>query len=643
MSLNDREKLNRIEELKSKLFNRDYQTKIEHRDSFPHFQKREVMDSWGEKESPDPDFNEKFFMKTSLFKKFFIFSIAFFVLALGYAAYMFFAQGNTVSNNNIDISVQSNAFTAGGEDYPLLLEIVNRNSSPLELVDLVLEYPKSSETTLSQDNEHMRISLGTIPAGGVKNENVKIMLFGEQGSSRQIKISLEYRVEGSNAIFVKDKLFDVSINSTPINLSIDAPTEANSNQDINFNVKATLNSTKPAPKMLLRVDYPIGFQFVKANPAPSLGNNIWNLGDLAPGAEKNISILGKMVDVFDGEEKVFHVSSGSQSDTDKSLIGVLFNSADSTVLIKKSSISATLLVNGVSQREYAVDTKTAIQGQIHWVNNLETKINNLEITAKISGNAVNRKTIASSQGFYDSSQNSITWDKNSQNKFQEVNPGDSGDVSFSLSPLSLFSASGGIMSSPTINIDISITGQQEQGGGVVTELSNTESKVIRIISDVGLSTKALFYSGNFTNTGPIPPKSDQKTTYTIVWSLSNTANNISKAQIRSTLPSWVRFVGPFYPATEDLTYDATTKEIVWNVGGIPTGTNITEAGREISFQVELTPSLSQVGTAPVIINDATLTGHDDFANVDIRVNKASLNTRLLNDASFPAGGDRVVE
>ncbi len=638
-----RDKLNKIEELKSKLFNKNYQTRIEHRESFPHFQKREVMDSWDKKENVKSNFRENFFMKTSMFKKFFRFSIIFFVLALGYASYMFFAKSNTVSNDNINISILSNATTAGGEEYPLLLEIVNKNNSPLELVDLVIEYPKSSQSSLSQDNEHLRMSLGTIPAGGIKNENIKIILFGEQGSIRQIKISLEYRVEGSNAIFVKDKFFEVSINSTPINLSIDAPNEMSSNQDINLDIKATLNATKAVSKMLLKLDYPIGFQFIKATPMPSLGNNIWNLGDLAPGAERKISILGKMLDVFDGEEKVFRVWSGSQSPSDKSLIGIVFNSLEHNVLIKKSSIETRLQINDSYSREYAVDTKTPIQGQIRWTNNLETKINDLEIKAKISGNAVNRKTISAGQGFYNSAQDIIIWDKNTQSEFIEINPGDSGNVSFSFSSLSLFSAASGIISSPSINIDVSISGRQVQNGGIVSELSNTESKTIKIISDVGLLAKALYYSGPFTNTGPIPPKVEQKTTYTIVWSLSNTANNISKTQIRSSLPSWIRFIGPFSPQSEDLTYDASTREIIWNVGTLLRGAGITGADKEISFQVEFFPSFSQVDTVPVIVNNTTLTGHDDFANVDVRVNKNSIDTRLLNDSNFPLNGSRVVE
>ena len=210
-------KLSKIEELKAKLFSRNFKTKIEHRDSFTH-ENAEVMDSWSAKDSM-VNFTERFFMKTSFFKKFFIFSMGFFVTALLYGAYMFFAGGNVVSNDNIDITILGSSFTAGGEELPLQVGITNRNTLPLELVDLVVEYPKSSSGDLAGETERIRESLGTIPSGAVRNENVKIILYGGQGTVRPIRISLEYRVEGSNAIFVKEKLYEVNINSTPITIS----------------------------------------------------------------------------------------------------------------------------------------------------------------------------------------------------------------------------------------------------------------------------------------------------------------------------------------------------------------------------------------------------------------------------------------
>jgi len=643
MSQGDREKLNRIEEMKTKLFSKNYEMKIKHHDGFVYRDDLKVSDSWGEEGDKKSTNKKNFFTKTSIFKKFFIFSIIFFIIAMTYAAYMFFAGGNTVSNDNIEISVLGNSFTAGGEELPLQIEIINRNNSLLELADLVVEYPKGSSGDLSKDTERLRDSLGTIPAGATKKNNMKVVLFGEQGSTRQIRIAVEYRVEGSNAIFVKEKIFEVTISSAPINLAIDAPIDVSPNQEITLNVKTTLNATKAASKILVKLDYPVGFQFISAKPAPSIGNNLWNIGDLSPGAERDISILGKMIDVSDGEEKTFHVYSGTQSDSDSTAIGVVFNSIAHTVLIKKAFIEAKLYINGVYQREYATDAKTPIQGQINWTNNLETKINDLKIVAKISGNALNNRTITSNDGFYDSLKSSIIWDKNSQNSFAEVDPGSSGTVQFSVSSLPLFSDLGGILSTPVIDIEVSISGKQALEGNLISELKNSESKVIRIISDVGLASKALYYFGPFQNTGPIPPKVENETTYTISWSLSNTSNSISKTQIKSTFPQWVRFVGLVSPSAEDLIYDPVTKEIIWNVGTIGKGTGITESGREVFFQIALSPSFSQVGSSPVILNNAVLTGHDDFANVDIRVNKASLNTRLPNDTAFPPLGDRVVE
>jgi hypothetical protein len=634
MPENEHEKLNRIEEMKTKLNSKSYEARPVRRDDFIYKVDREVPDSWGDEEKDNSGKRTPFPKKTSMFKKFFIYSMIFFVLAAGYASYMFFAGGNIVSNNNIDITVLGNTFTAGGASLPLQIEVTNRNSSALLLADLLVEYPQSSSDDSTGQTERLRDSLGTIPSGGVKDDNINVTLFGEQGSVRPINISLEYRVEGSNAIFVKEVPYQVTISSAPIDLSIDAPNQASPNQDITLDAKAILNAGNPVSNILVRFDYPVGFQFESATPTPSFGNNVWTLGDLSPGAERDIKVTGKMIEVSDGEQKTFHVFSGSESDSDKSVIGIVFNSLGSTILIKKPFIDANLVINGVDSQQYAVNSSTAISGSINWVNNLDTEVNDLSISAQLSGNALDRKTITAEEGYYNSSADTITWDKNSESDFVTVNPGSSGSVNFSFSPLSLVSSSGGMLDEPTININVSISAVEPQEGNLVQNLTNSDSKIIRIISNVGLSGKVLYYSGAFTNTGAMPPKVEKETTYTVDWLLSNTANDISNAQVVATLPAWVRFVGPVSPPSENLTFDPTTRVVTWNVGGIPKGTGISGTGREVSFQIGFTPSLSELNTSPTLIGDATLTGHDDFANVDVTVNKGALNTMLLDDPTF---------
>ncbi len=624
------DKLSKIEDLKAKLFSKNFKTKIEHRDNFSHSSSGGVKDTWAVKDNAILDFGQKFFMKTSLFKKFFVFSAIFFGVALLYGGYMFFAGGNTVSNSNIDISILGNSFVGGGEELPLQISIANRNATALELADLVVEYPRSSSGGLSGDTERIRESLGTIPSGAVRNENIKVVLFGEQGSVRPVKFTLEYRVEGSNAIFLKEKIFEVNINSTPINIVVEAPTEVSPNQDITLKIKSTLNSAKPASKILVKVDYPVGFQFVSSDPKPSLGNNIWSLGDMAPGAEREVSIVGKMIDVFEGEEKTFKIWTGSQSRTDKSIIDVIYNSAVHTFTVKRPFLEAVIMIGGAKQREYSVQSSSEVQGEIRWANNLDTQVNDLQIKAKITGN-VNRKTIRPQQGFYDSATDTIIWDKNYISGFNEADPGERGSVSFSFFPAISSGANN------TINVDASISGRQDVAGYEIKELKNSDSAIIKIRSDVGFAAKALYSSG------PIPPKVEQETTYTVIWSLSNSSSTISKGLVRSSLPAWVKFSGSITPASENFAYNSSTREITWNIGNIAKGTGITTSSKEVSFRITLSPSLSQIGTAPTIINEAVLTGHDDFANVDVRVSKPPLSTKLTSDPNFPQNGDRVIE
>ena len=99
MQLDDRNKLNRIEELKNKLFSKSYKTKIEHRDGYSRLNINEDFDSWKENEHIKIDSGEFFFMKTSLFKKFFIFSVIFFIKFLSHSVINYYYSFTIFSFN----------------------------------------------------------------------------------------------------------------------------------------------------------------------------------------------------------------------------------------------------------------------------------------------------------------------------------------------------------------------------------------------------------------------------------------------------------------------------------------------------------------------------------------------------------------
>jgi hypothetical protein len=223
-------------------------------------------------------------------------AVCFFLIALGFVGWTFFKGNNQVSSDNISINVLGNSFTPGGEELPLEVEIANQNAVPLELADLIIEYPKTgADIGAPSDLVKSRLSVGTVAPGKVARQKLSLMLVGEEGSMKQIKLTLEYRVSGSTVSFRKDRIFPVKISSAPLVLTLEAPTTTASGQAYKSRITVAANTTKTVPNMILKVDYPVGFEFKDANPKPTLFQNTWSLGNIEPGKPKLLLVLGTRI------------------------------------------------------------------------------------------------------------------------------------------------------------------------------------------------------------------------------------------------------------------------------------------------------------------------------------------------------------
>ncbi len=69
-----------------------------------------------------------------------------------------------------------------------------------------------------------------------------------------------------------------------------APATANTGQNITYTIWVNNTGTDIAYNVIVTETYPAGVIFVSANPPPTTGNNVWNLGNLAPGAAVPIFI-----------------------------------------------------------------------------------------------------------------------------------------------------------------------------------------------------------------------------------------------------------------------------------------------------------------------------------------------------------------
>lgn len=627
----------KIQKLESSLYSRqkDFSGEFE-RGKFSSHSPEADTDWRHSGESSIEDDIEKHKRQNSFLKKFFTGAVIFFVLSFGAAMYLFYAGSNTVSPNNISVDVKGPVEVSGGQSFPLDIIVKNENNSDLQDVNLSIEYPDGAYTASDPKAELSRDSqiIGVISAGGFADRTFNSSFFGEKDSVKEMKISIEYKVGNSNTVFKKEKLYDMKISSEPVSVAVDYLKEINSNQREDFVLNVSSNSDYPLKNLMISAEYPRGFTFENSLPLPAFGNNIWLVGELKPAQKIQIKFSGK-VQGQDGEDVTFRFHAGLQSQKNEKELAVDFLPLTQTVSIKKPFMSADLWLNGDNSAEHIENIGSQIKGEIGWMNNLPTAITDAEVTATIRGNILDKYSVSIANGVYKSEPGQLVWDARSFSPFKQIDAGGSGKLTFDFSTLKLNSNLISKLKNPVLYIDLSVKGKRLSENNVPEQLDSTVTKKIKIATNLNLTSRVLYYDGPFKNRGPIPPKADTPTTYTVTLTTTDTFNDIAGAVAKTSLPAYVKWLGAVSPSSEDISYKPLTGEVVWNIGDLKAGTGFSTLPKEVSFQVQVTPGLNQLNQEPFVTGGTTISGQDVFTGVKINGAYDALTTNLLSD---PKGG-----
>jgi hypothetical protein len=484
--------------------------------------------------------------------------------------------------------------------------------------------------------------IGDILPGQTIKKNLSVALFGLENEKKEISITLEYKVAGSNSLFNKNKTVSILISSAPVSIVVTGPKEVNTNQTVDYTVEITSNSTSVIKNLLLKVDYPFGFAFIKADPKTSSKNNVWLVGDLEAGAKRVIKFSG-VLSGQEGEERGFNFNVGSQSKSDTLAIDVPFSSSFSAVTIRRPFVSADLLLNGSDVAEYVSTAGSKVEATINWQNNLPYEVSDVSILVQMSGNMLNKSGIQVDGGYYRSVDNTILFNKTTDSALASLEPGQIGESKFTFSSFGASSVTGASLSNPTIVLNISVSGKRVDYENGQNSVLFSDSKKVKINSNPNIFAKALYYTGPFQNSGPVPPVAEEETTYTITWTVTNPLNNLSNGVVTATLPPYVRWLGSVNPSSEKINYEDSTGKITWNVGSILAGAGTVASAREVSFQISFLPSVDQIGNTPDLINEATLIAKDNFTLTMVSSVFGTLNTRLSSDPYFKTDDETVVQ
>ncbi len=568
-------------------------------------------------------------------------SIAFFVVCVAVAAFFLLGGGNLISNKNIDIAISGPVATPGGQELSLQVSFTNRNSVPIQLADFIVEYPDTarSQNDLSLPLGRTRESIGTIEPGETINKNVRAVLFGKEGENQTLKMTLEYRVQGSNAIFVKEEPYDVLISSSPISVVEKGLSEGISGQPLTFTLDVISNSPVPVSDVMIIAEYPFGFTFDGSSPEPSYDNDKWYVGTVNPGEKKTITVHGRLIGQ-QNEKREFKFTPGIQSKKSERELQTVFNVVTDSVALAQPFIGAALSVNQDEGTEFVAPGGQSLSASVNVKNNLSTEILNPEIRVHISGNAFDELTVRSGNGFYDSGTKTIRFTKETIPTLDRLSPGEAIGVNFNVTPKDRINTN--FITSPALTFDVTIQGRRLGETGVLETIQSTIVGHVKVSSEIRLSSRGVYSTGPWTNVGPIPPKVGVETTYTVIWTITNGANDVTNGKVSATLPSYMRWIGAISPADASLVYNPVSRVLTWNVGNILSRSGFDRTAPEVAFQVGFIPSTSQINSKPILFGPASLTGTDQYTSSGITAGAAAVTTDLTTDPARK-NGDALVQ
>lgn len=532
----------------------------------------------------------------------FVGSIIFFIGAGTLASLLIFSGNNTVSTRNVDVSITGPTSIRAGEEVTLQIVITNRNSVPMNLTDMLIEFPAGtrSPNDVSVDLPRIRESLGTIESGSSVNRTIKAVIFGEAGVPVTVTGTAEYRVPSSNAVFQTDSTYRASISQSPASITIERLREVVSGQSTEMTITVTSNAPENLTGMLLVATYPPGFKFESSAPKPYAGSAVWDLGDIEPKGKRTVTIQGSFTGE-DGDDRVIHFTTGTKKKTDPSSIAAPLATTDATLTVAKPFVSVDLKLNGNTNPIVTGDRGEIVQVEVEWANNLPVRVQNVEIQVKLNGSVLNRTSVRTGQGFYRSTDNTMLFSKETDPRLADIEPGESGISTFEFATLPVGQGS---YQSPQITLAATVKANRSSEGGVTDIVTSSANATLQVATDLVLTT------GLARSTGPLPPKVDQETVYTATWLLQNSANAIANTEVTAILPAYVAWKGS--TSNADIAYNENNRTITWKIGDMSASVS-----KSVTFDLGLTPSVSQLNLVLPLLTNQKVSAFDRFIRTQI--------------------------
>lgn len=563
-------------------------------------------------------------------KKILIISSVIFLAILVLSSAVFYFWLTSFKKSLIDFNISGPTQVSSGEDGTYVISYWNNTSQILQNATLVLRYPQ--DAVVGDNKIIQNIDLGSIGVGGGGKQEITLAFVGPDKSIQKLGAVLSYKPQNTTSTFENEVSKEVAINGSALSIDFKTPETTLPNVRSAYVIHYKNNTDKVFQNVLIEATYPNEFNFISSDKLPAKNNNTWNLGDLNPNEEGNITVLGILRNV--------------QSANFGLAVGVIKNNRFYKFSQNSSQINLTVLplkmdisVNG--QSNLTVNPGDYLQFKIHYENGAGIALSDVILKSKLDGLMYDFSSLKTS-GYFNGVNNTITWNAGNLPDFKSLLPNSSGDVEFQVKvrpqyiirtfrDKNFLLQVSAVMETPTVPPALA-----------VKSLSVISDLAIKVNTKAELKTKGYYFDAVLKNSGPLPPKVDQTTTYTIHWRITNFSNDIDNLIVKSILPEGVKWLNKKAGAgSATLEYNDRTNELIWNIGKVQAGTGVLLDSYEVIFQVSLTPPITKVGQTMALLEISNLTGKDIFTGNDVSATAAAITTDPPDDPGIGLSKSRV--
>jgi len=537
-----------------------------------------------------------------------------------------------LATSDVGFSIEGPKEVSAGEPTVYTIRVTNRSSVPLTEVSATLTFPPGTITPDSMEipfsAPRIRVPIGDVPAGERTEREVRVQLVGQAGHMHTIAGLLLYRPENISSQLTRETDMTTTIARVPIAVSVDVPERISSGQEVKMIIAVDSELSVVLPNMSLGVEFPAGFVFDRAEPDPIAPNKpIWSLGELVGGQSRTITVFGTLAGEPE-EAKPFRMRVGQYEAANDRWLAVIEHTQ--TPLIASPFLLAQATLNGA--RGGALQPGTRVTGSVFYRNNLPDRVENLTVSASFPENLVDLRSVRAERGFYDVGKKSLVWNPSSESRLRELAAGGEGTLAFSFElkqalPINSFADKNFLF--PVITL-IDTANPPPAYRGI--ELGSEDRIEYRMASVLGLIGRTTYYESPFPNTGPLPPKVRETTTYTVFWELTSGGNDLRDVEVRGELAAGVEWRDQVTSDLGTVTFNPATHEVIWRIRDLPAATGVLRAPIRAAIQVAIAPAENQIGTSPNLLQNVRASGRDLFADVTQDVTVPNVSTELKSDS-----------